>query len=129
MSLYSTFFYRLVDLNRHNILSNLFHIEIGEFYRMATTWKAVAASFKAGIKITFTPGCDLEYPKLTIPMGTIATVVQNSLNDVTGFIALKPDDPELQLQLKESGGFIILIPKSWNTESPISLTGNRGLLS
>ena len=66
-----------------------------------------------------------------MPAGTRATVTEQGLNEIWGALAVKPDDAELQAQLAEWDGEIVLSPPldredsgnrepAWSEPSPLA---------
>jgi len=64
---------------------------------------------EAGTRVRFVEGWDI-FPDCFVPEGTLATVIENNLNEITSAIEVLPDDLEIRRALKEWDGQIELSP-------------------
>ena len=64
---------------------------------------------KAGTRVRFVEGWDI-FPQCFVPAGTLATVIENNLNEITSSMEVLPDDLEIRRALSEWDGQIELSP-------------------
>jgi len=87
-----------------------------------------------GVRVVFVKPHDI-FPHCIVPAGTVATVIENSLNELGELIAVLPDDREIRQALSEWDGEVWLRPydltinsddpnSEWHQRSPLALVRN-----
>lgn len=69
------------------------------------TWFECSAMLKDGDRVRFVTEWDM-FPHCQIPEGTVATVVENDLNELNSLLWVLPDDRNVRRALKEWDGEI-----------------------
>ena len=98
---------------------------------MALTWFQLA-SVPNGTRVRFASEWDI-FPMTKVPVGTLATVTDNGLNEMWCQFAVVTDNIDVRESLKEWDGQVILCPdlnpesddgvvaNEWHSESPLEL--------
>lgn len=100
----------------------------------ALTWFQLSAQANPGDRVRFVTPHDI-FPHALVEAGEMATVIENSLNELHCGLYLLPDNPALREKLQPWEGQIYLPPADlgrfdtdpnsgslWYTESPITIT-------
>jgi hypothetical protein len=88
------------------------------------SWLELSRDLKKGDRVAFARSWDV-FPETVVPAGAIATVVENSLNEMEPTLFLLPDDPAIREALRRWSGEVYLYgpdhPDSpeWGKEAPV----------
>jgi hypothetical protein len=88
------------------------------------SWLELSRDLKKGDRVAFARPWDV-FPETVVPAGAIATVVENSLNEMEPTLFLLPDDPAIREALRRWSGEVYLYgpdhPDSpeWGKEAPV----------
>jgi hypothetical protein len=87
------------------------------------------AELPDGARVVFSEDYDI-FPECVVPAGTVATIVENSLNEMQPGLFLQPDDESIRTALKQWDGIIYLMPEAdsgdpedpaWQEPSPVEV--------
>lgn len=122
-----------VDADLAKLERHLYDFAVREGYcgeAKRLTWREVSA-LENGTRVQFVEAWDI-FPITVVEIGTVGTLVENELNEITSTAAVVPDDRKLRHDLAEWDGEIDLSPyfgggtsasedEEWDALSPLAL--------